>query len=246
MEQIKQNKFSTRLKVERQDEFGMLNSSFNNMAKSLEEKDTLGHYVSESVLRISQNNEDFEKAKRGSISEYTILFATLTGFEEFRNSSTRDKIENKMRKCLEILFSQTLNFNGEVDKIMGDKILITFSHAKLGAKTAVESAIQLAESAIIQFETIKNIRPAFGINSGTVISGIIGTPTVRMDYTVIGDPVNVASRLCSLAEKNKHDIIISGVAKQHLVDTKNFVKLNISKVRGKKQEVEAYTIKENS
>lgn len=242
MSRININDFSVRLKATQNDEFGVLANSFNNLAKSLEERETLGEYVSESVLQLAKNPDHFEQAKYGKETSYTVLFADLVGFKTIQNNGSASEIEEVIKSSLNIFFSCANKFEGEVDKVMAEKILITFSHDKLGEKEAAEAAIKLAKSALAKFKDISSVTPVFGINSGDVISGIIGTPSVRMDYTVIGDAVNLAARLCALAKEKEKPIIISSLTKQLISKKYNFERFGSNRIKGKKQEIDAYSL----
>jgi len=241
MSRINNNEYDIRLEVTQDDEFGVLATSFNKMAKSLEERDTLGQYVSESVLKLAKNSKQFEEAKLGKEANYTVLFSDLTGFKRIQNDGTANEIEEVIMHSLGVFFSNAKIFEGEIDKVMAEKILITFSHEKLGEKQAAKSAIELAKAVLSEFDSIEGLKPVFGINSGKVISGIVGTPSVRMDYTVIGDTVNIAARLCSLAQKKSRTIIISDSTMKLLPDKYNLDKLGSNKIKGKQQEVDAYS-----
>jgi adenylate cyclase len=243
MSRIDQNDYKVRLKTSREDEFGSLSIAFNRMAKRLQEKDLLDKYVSQSVKKLTSEPELFARAQQGSEEWVTILFADLIGFKQLQENSSDKEIQTAIEIGLSFFFEEAEKNGGEVDKVIGEKVLITFRHDILGDEKAALAAIAVARKIAGQFEEVDGLIPYFGINSGRVIAGIIGTPSVRMDYTVIGDPVNVAARLCSVASSTENTVVISGITREILSKQKlSFEKLAVKNVKGKKQEVEAFKV----
>ncbi len=243
MSRIDQNDYKVRLKTSREDEFGSLSVAFNRMAKRLQEKDLLDKYVSQSVKKLTSEPELFAKAQLGSEEWVTILFADLIGFKELQESSSDEDIQKAVETGLSFFFEAAEKSGGEVDKVIGEKVLITFRHDQMGDDKAAQAAIDVARDISGKFEGVGSLVPYFGINSGKVIAGIIGTPSVRMDYTVIGDPVNVAARLCGVASNTGNKVVISGITREILASKKMaFEKLDVKNVKGKKQEVEAFKL----
>ncbi|PKL48706.1 MAG: hypothetical protein CVV42_08670 [Candidatus Riflebacteria bacterium HGW-Riflebacteria-2] len=239
---IETGNYEVKLKDSREDEFGSISRAFNRMVKGLRERNALGNFVSESVRRLARNPELFEKARQGSEAKFTILFADFDGFKEFAAKASDQEVQRKLEFSLERFFRYAQEYGGEVDKVVGEKLLIVFSHEQLGKKNAAVAAIKLAKRIISEFRPDRDIKPVFGINSGRVISGIIGTPEVRVDNTVIGDPVNVAARMCSLATSEGMPIIISGAIRDCLGSNYRARPVAIEKIRGKKQEVEVFSL----
>ena len=241
LNQIEAGNYNVKLKDSREDEFGSISRAFNRMVKSLRERNALGSFVSESVRRLARSPELFEKAQQGSEAKFTILFADFEGFAEFSSQASEQEVHRKLEFSLSHFFRYAEEYGGEVDKVIGEKLLITFSHEQLGKKVAALAAIKLAKRIVADFKADKNIKPVFGINSGRVISGIIGTPEVRVDNTVIGDPVNVAARMCSLATSSM-PVIISGAIRDCLGSGHPVKPVAVEKIRGKKQEVEVFSL----
>ncbi|MBU1108260.1 MAG: adenylate/guanylate cyclase domain-containing protein [Candidatus Riflebacteria bacterium] len=239
---IESGNYDVKLKDSREDEFGSISRAFNGMVKGLRERNALGNFVSESVRRLARSPELFEKAQQGSEAKYTILFADLAGFTRFAAKATEEQVYHKLEYSLDHFFRYAEELGGEVDKVIGEKLLIVFSHEQHGKKNAAIAAIKLAKRMVAAFKSDKEVRPVFGINSGRVISGIIGTPEVRMDNTVIGDPVNVAARMCSLANSGDMPIVISGAIRDCLGASYRVKPVAVSKIRGKKQEVEVFSL----
>ncbi len=239
---IESGNYEVKLKDSREDEFGSISRAFNRMVKGLRERNALGNFVSESVRRLASNPELLEKARQGSEAKFTILFADFDGFKEFAAAASEQQVQSKLEFSLERFFRYAEEYGGEVDKVIGEKLLIVFSHERHGKKNAAVAAIKLARRILNDFKADHEIMPVFGINSGRVISGIIGTPEVRIDNTVIGDPVNVAARMCSLATSESMPIIISGAIRDCLGAGYKVKPVAVEKIRGKKQEVEVFSL----
>jgi class 3 adenylate cyclase len=239
---IERSDFNVRLRDTREDEFGSISRAFNLMARRLRERDMLGKFVSPEVRRLAGDHELFQAARQGSEADVTILFAALEGFDEYAVTAPVEKVQALLENTLEQFYRLAGETGGEVDKIIGGKLLIVFSHSRVGSKQAAASAVYLASRILKIFKDDARVRLVFGINSGRVISGIIGAPAVRMDNTVIGDPVNVAARLCSLADSQKMPVVVSEQVVAALDGRYPASRVEIRSIRGKKQEVEVFNL----
>lgn len=243
---IEKSDYTVKLKDSREDEFGSISRAFNQMARQLRERDTLGKFVSPAVRRLAANPELFQAARQGTETTVTILFAALEGFDQFAAIAPVKDVQARLEKTLEKIYSLAGIAGGEVDKIIGGKLLIVFPHSDDGGSSAAKAAAGLAESLIRSFAADAAIRLVFGINSGRVISGIIGAPAVRMDNTIIGDPVNVAARLCSLASSKEMPVVVSEDIVRALAGRYPNARVAVRSIRGKKQEVEVFSLQINA
>ena len=135
--------------------------------------------------------------------------------------------------------------NGTLDKIVGDELMIVFGAPILGDDDT-ERAVRTAQEMMDTLKKLNkrrnkrgmsNIHIGIGINSGPVVSGNIGSRDM-MDYTVIGDAVNLGARLCSNAAPG--EIIASETVYNNTKDKFSFEKLEPIFVKGKKERVEIY------
>lgn len=138
---------------------------------------------------------------------------------------------------------------GSVNKIMGDGILATFGCPTTTGDDAfqcVKTALQIRE----YLNTFNDVRPDYldnnikcgiGIVSGKVFAGNIGSVR-RMEYTVLGDAVNTASRLETLTKEVQHDILIDENTYHKIKDRINFSKILIDHVKGKKDAIEIFKL----
>lgn len=243
---IEGSDYSVRLRDTREDEFGSISRAFNMMARRLRERDTLGKFVSPAVRKLAGNPELFQAARLGTEADVTILFAALEGFDHFAATAPVEKVQERLEFALEQFYRLAHEAGGEIDKIIGGKLLIVFPHQPGGAKRAAAAAADLSLKILRIFRDDASVKPVFGINAGRVISGIIGAPAVRMDNTVIGDPVNVAARLCSLAESQKMPVVVSEDIVAALGGLYPSARIEIRSIRGKKQEVEVFNLMINA
>lgn len=242
LQMVEQNDYSIRLKDSREDEFGSISRAFNFMTRRLKEKDTLGQFVSDSVKKLAASPELLKEALNGAEEEVTIVFSNLEGFTRLAMEGNEEDVKAYLEFSLGRYFARAAEYGGEVDKVIGEKILIIFPHRQMGREKAVAAAIALARDIIADFAAEKELKPVFGINMGQVISGIIGAANVRMDLTVIGDPVNVAARLCSLADSKARPVVLSGQVNEAIGSRLKTEKVDIERVKGKRQEVEVYRL----
>ena len=237
-----------RIDMIRRDEFGDLATAFNFMAQELWKKlliqKSFGRYVSPEVLDmiLSQPEDSWLKGIR---SEATILFTDVRGFTAFSETRDPEKIVGDLNEYFGIATEIILKYGGYVDKFIGDAVLGVFGvpifHAD-HAERAVSAALAMQKALPQRAENNGNpllSRIGIGINSGVVVSGNLGSQ-VKMEYTVIGDSVNVASYLNSLAGPG--EIIIS---KSIYELTKNMVSvkpLPPQKIKGRTELVEVFQV----
>jgi|GEM_PF-4563084 len=230
----------------RADEFGTLAQAFNSMLKGLQEKEVLGRYVSGSVKRMLSDSEFLKSAQEGYDRDVTIVFSGFHEFENFQETHSHEEVFKLINEQLSALNAAVEKYGGEISKVIGEKVLTVFDHTELGnGKNAVKAALNVVREMKQRLSGIP-ISPVFGLNSGSVIAGIIGSATARLDYTVIGDTVNLASRLATLAHiTGGSRIVLSGTTFSLSEGEIRAEKLPFKRVKGKTKEVEAFLLLEN-
>jgi class 3 adenylate cyclase len=128
----------------------------------------------------------------------TILFSDVRGFTDFCENETPENVVAFLNQSLGIVIDAVREQGGDVDKMIGDAVLAHFQ-----GDNAETRALQAAQKALLETETA-NLPKGIGIGiyTGDVVVGTVGAAN-RMDFTVIGDTVNVASRLCSAAKEGE-------------------------------------------
>jgi adenylate cyclase len=175
----------------------------------------------------------------------TILFTDIIDFtslsEQMPPRETNLILNQFFSRMTDIVFE----YDGTLDKYMGDGLMAVFG-APMEKESDAERAILAAqkmrkELALMMDKTgaSRKFSIRTGVNTGRVVAGNIGSPK-RMDYTVIGDPVNIASRLESIAETNQ--ILIGEDTYWHVKDKFNIKKVGPKTVRGKSKEIIVYEV----
>ena len=246
--EIGKGNFQYRINMIRKDEFGDLATAFNYMAEELWKKlliqKSFGQYVSPDVLEmiLSQPEESWLKGTR---SEASILFTDIRGFTAYSETRDPEKVVEALNEYFGIATQFILEQGGYVDKFIGDAVLAVFGvpipradHAQRALKAAI--AMQRA----FQQEAGKNENPflsriGIALNSGEVVSGNLGSQ-VKMEYTIIGDSVNLASRLNDMAGPG--EIILSKSIYELTKDMVSVKALPPQKIKGKSEPVEAFQV----
>ncbi|HEY4242639.1 MAG TPA: adenylate/guanylate cyclase domain-containing protein [Kofleriaceae bacterium] len=185
--------------------------------------------------------------KGGRVSEVTMLFSDIRGFTTMSDGRPPQEIVNTLNEYFEVMVDILFQFSGTLDKFVGDEIIGLF-----GAPIALEDAPYKAVAcAVAMFQALEEfnrtrasenqpaLRIGVGINTGNVITGSIGS-TRALQYTAIGDAMNVASRLVNVAGSG--DIIISEDTFKHVIGRVEATQLPPVKVKGKAEELRVYRV----
>ena len=225
--------------------------TYQNYAKEnklrLQIKKQFEHYLSPDMVKKLQKNPSLLKLG-GERKEMTFLFSDIRGFTPISESmkGNPEKLTRYVNKFLTAMTGIILKNGGTIDKYMGDCIM-AFWNAPLDnpehKRLAILSAYQMRKTVKKmnksgEFDPPLNI--GIGINTGECLVGNMGSEQ-RFDYSVIGDAVNLASRLEGKSKDFNTTIVISQNTKKDL-DFK-FYKLGICTVKGKKEKVNCYSIK---
>jgi adenylate cyclase len=192
-----------RVEPRSQDELGQLASEFNNMVTHLREKVQMQKFVSKlTVQMIQKSGGSRVEPQEGERRYVTVFFSDIRNFSTYAELSEPEQII----KLINIYFdvqTQIIETNGGVvDKFMGDQIMALFQGPN-GVENAIHAAVEI-QRAIRELNKQRDASGelplwiGIGINHGLAVMGKMGSKN-RMDYTVIGDVVNIANRLCSLA-----------------------------------------------
>ncbi len=213
-----------------------------NITEELRVRNTFKRYVSESI--VDQIIEDkLELGMGGKLINATILFADIRGFTSLSEKIEPDEVVELLNhyftEMIEIIFKN----EGTLDKIVGDELMVVYG-SPIEIENAEEKAVNTAIEMQSRLKELNKTLPhpieiGIGINSGKVISGNIGSE-IRSDFTVIGDNVNLAARLCSFA--NAEEIIISKNTKNNLFSNQKLEELPPFSVKGKKQKISAFKV----
>ena len=200
---------------------------------------TLDRYVSPALVDyVLENLETVELG--GQKKELTILFSDVRNFTTLTESADPTELIRLLNEYLAAMTEIIFKYDGIVDKFIGDGILAYWgaftpgkNHALLAAQASLEMLERLAAlNRGWESEGHKTIAIGIGLNTGEVIFGNVGSGK-KIEFTVIGDPVNLASRLEGLNKEFKTSIIISDFTREQLGDLARVRPLGGVKVKGK-------------
>lgn len=216
-DKIAAGNYDTKTVICSNDELGALGDSFNAMARSLKEKefmrDTFGKVVTPQVRDFLLNNK---VTLGGETKNVTVMFCDIRSFTSLSEKlSSEDVVKmlniyfTAMEKCISA-------YNGVINKYIGDCVMALFgapiantSHAHDAYCAALEMRKSLAGvNAAFAALGLPQIKNGIGLHTGSVTAGNIGTES-RMEYTVIGDTVNVASRIEGLCKEYGETLLMS-------------------------------------
>jgi class 3 adenylate cyclase len=203
MQIVAQGDLNQQVKVSNKDEIGKLTESFNQMILSLREKLHMEKYLSHSVLDSIHKVRDTSQLRLGGERKFvTALFSDVRGFTSMSEKMTPEEVVEVLNVYLNLQAKIVHIWGGIVDKFVGDEIMAIFE-GKGQEVNAVRAAIEIQMfcKTLNHARAIlgkKQMNLGIGLNSGDVVMGNMGSQE-QMNYTVIGDNINIASRLCSAA-----------------------------------------------
>lgn len=210
--------YKSEVEVTQSDEIGELAIAFNEMTRGLAEKDRvrdlLGKVVSTAVAEELLKNQDVKLG--GEDLEVSILFSDIRSFTSLSESKMPGEILEFLNYYLTHMSEAIEAQDGIVDKYIGDAIMALFGapvEQPDAADRAIKSALAMRDALVEVNREFKKrgweeIRTGIGINTDIVVAGNMGSPN-RLNYTVIGDGVNLASRLEGLTKEYGVQIIVS-------------------------------------
>lgn len=264
---IKLNDLSKRVPIQFNDEIGELAFTFNNMLEELDLAYTqIKEYAYQSVL--AQKKEErikvmFQKyvpqdvvdeiihnparVLEGKDKNVTILFSDIRSFTTISESMKPDVVVDSLNRYFTIMVDIIYKRRGVIDKYIGDAIMAVFGAPKEygdDIQQGVLAGLEMLENLDMfnksqRDKRLKEFHIGIGINYGPVTVGNIGTAQ-KMDYTVIGDAVNLASRLEGLTKEYKVPIVVSENTKEAVKNYFYFREIDRVIVKGKNKPVKIF------
>lgn len=236
----------------RDDEFGQLISAINGMSNDLKEKNEIESTMSR-ILHQNVASKVIKKNGRvttGGEQVYaSVLFADIVGFTNISEKLSPKEVSELLNEYFTYLSACARFYFGTIDKFIGDCVMVIFGapkedplheyHAVCCGVLMQKLIKQLNEKRRAEGKQVVDIK--IGINSGTMLAGFLGSDE-RLEYTVVGDAVNLASRLCSEASRNQvivEESLLQNVDKDYKI-TSNGEKA--IRLRGKTHPVTIYNV----
>lgn len=250
---IEQGQFELDIKPRSHDEIGLLTSSFIQMGKGLAEREKLMISFSKFTNKtIAQKAASGQLSLGGENRNATIFFSDIRSFTAMSENMKPEEVVEFLNSYMTKMVECVNKTNGVVDKYIGDAIMAVWG-APESAGSAEEDALNAVTSALMMrvslyrynLERQKNglapVRIGCGINSGPVVAGQIGS-NERMEYTVIGDAVNLASRTEALNKPFATDILITENTYKLIKDKVIVEEMPGVHVKGKTDAIKMYAV----
>ena len=224
--------------------------SFEDLSDINKVKSTFKKYVSENIVdELLLNEESLELG--GVEQEVCVLFSDIRGFTSMSENLEASKVVTLLNRFFDKMIDVVFKYNGTLDKIIGDELMVLYG-APLKKTDDIFNAVNTAKEMFVTLEKFNKkmkedgfpeLNIGIGINYGKVICGNIGSEQ-QMNYTVIGDTVNLASRLCSAAKPG--EIIISDSVYNSLKNKNGFNTNDDLILKGKTKPVKNWKYKYQS
>lgn len=202
--QIGVGDFTSRVEVASRDELGQLGNAFNEMAEGLELKERYKAVLSKVAdTKVAARLMQGEVNLGGETVEATVMFCDVRGFTRMTDGMDPHKVIEIMNTHMTSMTEIVHQYGGVVDKFVGDEIMVLFG-VPVPGEDDVGQALRCAKAMIARCREMNAERepPIFigiGLAHGEMVAGCMGSED-RLNYTVLGDRVNLASRLCSQAK----------------------------------------------
>jgi adenylate cyclase len=246
LKRIQSGHFGERVKVTTNDELGYVGDVVNEMARGLEErefiKETFGKYVSREVRdEVLSRKIPLD----GEVREVTVLFADLRNFSPLVERTTPQQVVRIINRYFQEMETAIRAQGGFVLQFIGDEIEAVFG-APLHLDDHATRAMVAAMNMNLGLETVNRIladqghpllQHGIGIHSGNVVAANIGSPN-RLSYALVGDTVNIASRLQDVNKLHDTSIIVSAATRQRLSRPFPLRPLPTTALKGKSKTVE--------
>lgn len=229
---VSQGDFSVRSQASTHDELATLTASFNGMTEGLAERERIkavfGKFHSKAVFQKLLKEDKIKLG--GERIPVTVFFSDIRSFTSRAEQMSPEQVVEMLNEYMTEMVSVIEKHGGVVDKYVGDAIMAIWgmpeAEVSVDAERALAACLEMRErlAELNQRRLARGqsaIEIGMGLNSGEVIAGNIGSPS-RMEYTVIGDTVNTASRMESLTKEFKTDLLLNESTMKLIANPEHF------------------------
>jgi len=239
--QVGRGDLSAQTDIRSRDEIGRLAQRINEMVKGLRERFHLQKFVSDQTV-LAVRSASLEGLRLGGERKMaTVLFSDIRGFTAYAERMDPESVVEKLNDILSRQSSIIRRQGGDIDKYVGDELVAVFEGAAM-AEQAVRAALEIQEALSRRpEENAPGLSVGIGINTGEMVMGAMGS-LERMDYTVIGDHVNLGARLCAAAAPGQ--ILLSESTAAALAGNESFrlTPLDPLVVKGKQKPITVFAV----
>ncbi len=211
-------------------------------------KSAMGKYMSQNVMqRVVENIDNLGLGGKRAV--VTVLFADIRGFTSMSEKMSAQQVSEFLNEYFSEMEPIITSYNGIINKFIGDAIMAIFGEP-IQDENHAQNAVKCAYAMLQKVEKLHKkwyregkpeIEIGIGINTGEVFVGNIGSEN-RMEYTVIGDTVNLASRLESYNKMYKTKMLISASTYKAVKDIADIIKIPEVQIRGKANKIDIYEV----
>ena len=209
--------------------------------KAIKENNILKMYVDENVLSFMGTREYETSLTDNETVEGTVAFIDICSFTSISEKESPDTVVRMLNQYFDLMVKEIIAQNGTVDKFIGDCIMAVFK-GPFHLDRAIDACLAIKNKVnLLPADHSFSPKVSIGINSGEMISGNIGSATLRrLDYTVIGDTVNTAQRLQGVAAKNQ--VLITEACFEKVKGSFNCNKVGGASLKNKTGEIMLYEV----
>ncbi|MEN8247232.1 MAG: adenylate/guanylate cyclase domain-containing protein [Thermodesulfobacteriota bacterium] len=250
MQEVAQGNLDVKITIVSNDEIGALGEGFNSMINGLKESETIkesfGKYISEEVRdEILSGKVPLD----GEMKRATLLFSDLRDFTPFVESTHPKQVVAIMNQYFSEMARAIKEHQGLILQFVGDEIEAVFGapvpyddHPDMAIRAALDMQKRLtALNEKLSAQNVKPLRHGIGIHTGAVLAGIIGSKE-RSSYALVGDTVNLASRIQGLTKDFSCEMILSQTTHDLVTGAYEMEPLSAMQVKGKSREVMIYKL----
>ncbi len=211
-------------------------------------KNAMGKYLSQDVMKnVVKNIDDLKLGGKRAV--ITVLFSDIRGFTSMSENLSADEVSDILNEYFAEMEPIITKYNGVINKFIGDAIMALFGEP-INDENHPSNAVKCAYEMLKKVEYLKEKwifegKPKFeigvGINTGEAFIGNIGTET-RMEYTAIGDTVNLASRIEGYNKVYKTNLLVSSSTYAHISEIADVIKIKEVQIRGKAKKMDIYEV----
>ena len=240
--------FTVRVPARGRDELAMLAGSFNDMAEDLALKERYKAVLAQVTdASVAEQLIHGGVALGGEVRRASVLFCDIRGFTALTENMPPKEVIAMMNEHMTAMTRIVHAHHGVVDKFVGDLIMAIFGAPKIygdDAQLAVQCGLEMLSKRKEMNETAgKRIEMGIGIATGEMVAGCMGSDD-RLNYTVLGERVNLASRLCSKA--GVAELLIDELTHEELASSVKAEPLELMSLKGFRRSVQAYRVQTES